>query len=244
MIPSVAPASAPRSARIAVLQGSVVRNSGLATLGPVRDGQVYVRRRHLAAARSSHDGEERRHASRVQTFPSAIARYARQKQRRDGEGGGSGGVGAGEGNRWSGGPYSAEDLEALPEVERQILVLSSLEGQSMRGVARRVGVPEMAAYKLYQQARQRLEGRVRSLEGGEVLALRRLVEPLHAAASPERRLPSRTWTMAAAGLKQLEYNQLIGRLEGAGAIEGRGQRQPGHLVDGGPATTLARLGIG
>ena len=162
------------------------------------------------------------------------------------KGGGSrrGGVGEEEGNRWRGGPYSAEDLAALPEVERQILVLSSLEGQSMRGVARRVGVPELAAYKLFQQARQRLEGRVRSLEGSELLALRRLVEALHAGASPDGRLPSRTWAMAAAGLKQLECNQLIGRLEAAGAIEGRGQRQPGHLVGGGPAATLARLGIG
>jgi hypothetical protein len=129
-------------------------------------------------------------------------------------------------------------------VERQILVLSAVEGQSMRGVARRVGVPEMAPYKLYQQARQRLEGRVRSLEGSELLALRRLVEALHAAAGPEGRLPSRAWTMAAAGLKQLECNQLIGRLEAAGAIEGRGRRQPGRLVDVGPAATLARLGIG
>lgn len=114
----------------------------------------------------------------------------------------------------------------------------------MRGIARRVGVPELAAYKLYQQARQRLEGRVRTLEDGELIALRRLVEAVHAAASAEGRLPGRAWTMAAAGLRQLEYNELIGRLEAAGAIKGRGRRQPGRLVEKDPAATLARVGIG
>lgn len=196
----------------------------------------------------------------MRTFPSAMARYAREGGRgpdpsplpprweRGPEGardGGSDAAVAGAADRGWEGPYSAEGLASLPELERQILVLRDLEGQSMRGIARRVGVAEMAAYKLYERARQRLGGKIGSLEGGEWAALRRLVEALHAAAGARGRLPGRGWTMAAAGLKRIEYDRLIGRLEAAGAIEGRrGRQKPGRLVERNAAATLARVGWG
>lgn len=69
----------------------------------------------------------------------------------------------------------------------------------------------------------------------------RLVTALHLAAGPDRRLPNRDWAMSAAGLKRLEYDQLMAHLEEAGAIRGRRHRHSGYLVEPNAAATLARL---
>lgn len=142
------------------------------------------------------------------------------------------------------GPFSAGDLASLPELERQVVLLRVFAAQDMRAIARQVGVSVATAYRRYRRARGRLEGLTRSPGGRGSAAMRRLVQALHVTAGPDGRLPSRAWAMAAAGLKRLEYDELMAHLAGAHAIYGRGQRVPGHLVERDAAATLARLGDG
>ena len=142
------------------------------------------------------------------------------------------------------GRFSAADLASLPELERQIVLLRVFAAQDMRAIARQVGVSVATARRLYRRARGRLDGRTRSAGDRGSAAMRRLVQALHVAAGPDGRLPSRAWAMAAAGLKRLEYDQLMAHLEGAHTIYGRSQRVAGHLVERDAAATLARLGDG
>lgn len=186
------------------------------------------------------------------TFPGAIASYARRAQaagRTEVAESGPAKL-AVEAPVLSGaegpeGPFWATDLASLPELEGQIVLLRAFEGQDMEGISRQVGVPVGTAYKLYERARGRLEGRRRSPEGRGSIAMRRLVQALHIAASPDGRLPARDWAMGAAGLKRLEYDKLMGRLEGAGAIRDRRRgHASGYLVERDGAATLARVGVG
>ena len=193
------------------------------------------------------------------TFPRAIERHFRRAQRVGGPAGGAADADPAASGRK--GAFSAEDLAALPELERQIVYLRVFEGEEMPRIARQVGLPVGTAYRLYQRGRGRLRpldapeparaasgerhaARTRSTEDLSTMAIRRLVQALHAAAGPGGRLPGREWAMAAAGLKRLEFDRLIARLEGARAIYGRGRRNPGHLVERTAAATLARLGDG
>lgn len=184
----------------------------------------------------------------MRAFPGAIARQARRAER-------SGHLPAAKGERADpepreerddrelDGPYSTADLATLPDLERQIVLLRAFEGESMTAIASQLGMDWSVAYRLYTRARARLEGRERPLEGGESIAMKRLVQALHIAADPDRRLPGRAWAMAAGGLKRLEYDQLMGQLEAVGAIYGTGHNRRGFLVERTPAATLARVGI-
>jgi hypothetical protein len=187
------------------------------------------------------------------TFPGALGRQARRAEAAgradvespDGRPGLDGEVP--DGGRAAEGPevpFWAGDLASLPELERRVVVLRALEGQPMKWVARQVGVPEAAVYRLYERARGRLAPRRQWPEGRGSIAMRRLVRALHLAAGPDGRLANRAWAMGAAGLKRGEYDQLMGRLEGAGAIYGRRQRKPGYLAERDAAATLARVGLG
>jgi hypothetical protein len=142
------------------------------------------------------------------------------------------------------GPFSAADMASLPELERQVVLLRVFAAQDMHAIARQVGVSVTTAYRRYQRAIGRLEGRTRSPGDGGSVAMRRLVQALHVAAGPEGHLPGKAWAMAAAGLNRLEYDQLMAHLAGAHAITGRGPRVAGRLVERDAAATLARLGEG
>jgi len=138
------------------------------------------------------------------------------------------------------GPFSAGDLASLPELERQVVLLRVFAAQDMRAIARQLGVSVSTAHRLYRRARWRLEGLTRSPGDRGSAAMRRLVQALHVTAGPDGRLPSRA--MAAAGLKRLEYDELMAHLAGAHAIYGRSQRVAGHLAERDAAATLARWG--
>lgn len=140
------------------------------------------------------------------------------------------------------GPFSAADLAHLPDLDRQIVFLRAFEGLSIRAITAQLGISAVTAHRKYARARGRL-GQERQPPDRRSIGMGRLVQALHIAALPNGRLPNREWAEAAAGLTRDEYQQLIGQLEGAGAIRGRRQRQPGYLVERTAEATLARVGV-
>lgn len=170
-------------------------------------------------------------------FPSEMAGYIRRSRRA--EEGAEGGAAA---SRLGGAGLAAleEELVGLPERDRQVIRLRSVEGLSTAEVGRRLGVGQGTVGRIYRQGWSRLGGGWRPDSNWQPGILR-VVRALHVVAGPNRRLPGRRWVVAATGLSRSEVKQVLAELEAAGAVEGRYERVAGRLVERTWAATLARV---
>lgn len=169
------------------------------------------------------------------SFPGAISRYVRRAQpaARAALAESAPVYDAGDSDR---GTSLEEELAALDELDREILLLRSLDFLNMDDIARLLGVPRSTAYRHYRRARSLL-GRPQGPDPEPTPPMLRLVRALHALAHADGRLPGRDRVLAASGLSRTQFYQLMAEFEAGGAISGRGPRAAGRLVERDVAAT-------